>query len=144
MNRLCYLTAATAIVLGLHVLLPPIDATNSHSPQSVLVLGGSSAVGAAAIQLLRLVLSTAAIFTTSSPKHHSHLISLGATRCFAREDVSDVKAMTPSGEGVDAILDAVGAAASDPSVYDAREELDRRSIPKFGQVRTLRRLSVSI
>lgn len=84
----------------------------------MLILGGSSAVGAAAIQLLRLVLPAAAIFTTSSLKHHSHLISLGATQCFDRGDVSAIKAATSNGKGVDAILDAVGATASDPSAFD--------------------------
>ena len=106
----------------MHVPLPYLDPTGSSSLRSVLVLGGSSAVGAAAIQLLRLALPSATILTTSSGKHHAHLVSLGATKCFersAQEDTSAIKAATPDGSGVDAILDAVAAAASQPAVFTA-------------------------
>jgi NADPH:quinone reductase-like Zn-dependent oxidoreductase len=99
-----------------------LDPTGSSSLKSILVLGGSSAVGAAAIQLLRLALPSATILTTSSAKHHAHLVSLGATKCFersAQEDTSAIKAATPGGSGVDAILDAVTAAASQPAVFTA-------------------------
>jgi len=106
----------------LHVPLPHLDPTGSSSLKSILVLGGSSGVGAAAIQLLRLALPSATILTTSSAKHHAHLVSLGATKCFersAQEDTSAIKAATPGGSGVDAILDAVTAAASQPAVFTA-------------------------
>ena len=97
--RVGYLTAAASITGGLHVPLPYLDPTGSSSLKSVLVLGGSSAVGAAAIQLLRLALPSAMILATSSANHHAHLVSLGATKCFersAQEDTSAVKAATPS------------------------------------------------
>ncbi|MCJ1386432.1 hypothetical protein MMC17_009558 [Xylographa soralifera] len=119
---ICYLTAAAAISVGLHVPLPYLDSTGSSSLRSILVLGGSSGVGAAAIQLLRLALPSATILTTSSAKHHAHLVSFGATECFERsahEDTSAIKAATPGGAGVDAILDAVTAAAKQPSVFTA-------------------------
>ena len=106
----------------MHVPLPHLDSTGSSSLQSVLVLGGSSNVGAAAIQLLRLALPSATILTTSSAQHHAHLASLGATKCFdrsAQEDTSSIKAATPDGSGVDAILDAVAAAATQPAVFTA-------------------------
>ena len=122
-SRICYLTAAANIVAGLHVPLPHLDPSGSSSLKSVLVLGGSSAVGAGAIQLLRLALgSSATILTTSSAKHHSHLVSLGATKCFERSaqvDTAAITAATPSNRGVDAILDAVTAASSQPSVFGA-------------------------
>jgi NADPH:quinone reductase-like Zn-dependent oxidoreductase len=118
MCRCCYLTAASAINHGLHVPLPHLDPSGSHSLKSILVLGGSSAVGGDAIQLLRLALPSAKILTTSSAKHHEHLISLGATKCFERStDEDTIKAATPGGLGVDAILDAVGAAASQPTIF---------------------------
>jgi NADPH:quinone reductase-like Zn-dependent oxidoreductase len=90
--------------------------------KSILVLGGSSGVGAAAIQLLRLALPSAIILTTSSAKHHAHLLSLGATKCFersAQDDTSAIKAASPGGSGVDAILDTLSAAASQPAVFTA-------------------------
>lgn len=122
MGRICYLTAATTISVGLHVPLPYLNSTGSSSLNSILVLGGSSNVGAGAIQLLRLALPSATILTTSSAKHHAHLISLGATKCFdrsAQEDTSSIKAATPGNSGVDAILDAVTAAATQPAVFTA-------------------------
>ncbi|KAF4630467.1 hypothetical protein G7Y89_g7671 [Cudoniella acicularis] len=100
----CYLTAACAITVGLHIPLPYIDPTGGSSVKSILVLGGSSTVGGAAIQLLRLALPSATILATSSTKHHAHLISLG----------SDSKRA-----GFDAILDAVTAAASQPDIFSA-------------------------
>ena len=118
-GRICHLTAAAAITIGLHVPLPHLDPTGSSSLRSILVLGGSSSVGAAAIQLLRLALPSATILTTSSTSHHAHLISLGATACFersAQDDTSAIRAATPGGSGVDAILDAVTAAAKQPAV----------------------------
>ena len=107
---------------GLQVPLPYLNPNSSSSLKSILILGGSSGVGAAAIQLLRLALPSATILTTSSSIHHAHLLSLGATKCFersAQEDTSPIKAATPGGSGVDAILDAVTAAASQPAVFTA-------------------------
>lgn len=117
----------------LRVSLPSIEITSSRSHRSVLILAGSSAVGAAAIQLIRLALSTTTIVTTSTPKHHSHSISLGATRSFDRGDISSVKAATLNSEGFDAILDTVGAAASEPSVFNL---LDGAAPKTYSQVQT--------
>ena len=108
----------------MHVPLPHLDPdpTGSSPLGSILVLGGSSGVGAAAIQLLRLALPSATIVTTSAAKHHAHLVSLGATKCFERsacEDTSAIKAATPGGSGADAILDAITAVASEPTVFTA-------------------------
>jgi len=102
--------------------LPHLDPSGSSSLRSILVLGGSSGVGAAAIQLLRLALPSATILTTSAEKHHAHLVSFGETKCFeraAQEHTSAIKAATPDGSGVDAILDAVTAAASQPTIFTA-------------------------
>ncbi|KAI9654282.1 MAG: putative secondary metabolism biosynthetic enzyme [Alyxoria varia] len=120
----CYLTAAAAIHNGLDIGLPHIDASGgeSSSLKSVLILGGSSAVGAAAIQLLRLALPAVTLLVTSSVQHHAQLVSLGASKCFERsiqDDPSTIKAATPGGSGVDAILDPVEAAAAQPAVFNA-------------------------
>lgn len=120
LSSLCFVTAAAYITMGLHVSLPFVEAPAPTSLESILVLGGSSAVGGAAIQLLRMTLPEATILTTSSVKHHSHLIALGATKCFDRSvQAEELKASTPNGFGVDGILDAVGAAADHTSVFES-------------------------
>lgn len=105
--------------MGLNVSLSFVQAPTPTTLKSVLVLGGSSGVGAAAIQLLRRALPKATILTTSSAKHHSHLISLGATKCFDRTvEPQELSKSTPEGLGVDGMLDAVGGAADVPGVFD--------------------------
>jgi NADPH:quinone reductase-like Zn-dependent oxidoreductase len=121
--RICYCTAASAIYYYLQIPLPylPGGATTGADPKSILVLGGSSGVGAAAIQILRLSLPSAEILTTSSPKHHGYLSSLGASQAFDRTSptlIADIKAATPEGKGVDMILDAVSSSASQPDIFD--------------------------
>ncbi|ETS81560.1 hypothetical protein PFICI_06562 [Pestalotiopsis fici W106-1] len=118
-----YLTAASAIYVGLKIQLPRLtQLPDSNQPKSILVLGGSSTVGSAAIQLLRLALPFTHITTTSSSPHHAHLQSLGASACLERssqDHAEELKASTPDGHGFDAIIDAVGAGGSSPAVYEA-------------------------
>ncbi|KAI5855063.1 GroES-like protein [Durotheca rogersii] len=121
---IAFLTAAAGVAVGLKVPLPGLPGTEAinPAPKSILVIGGSSGVGSGAIQLLRLALPSATIITTSSVAHHAHLKSLGANTCLeraAQEDSAALKAAAPGGAGVDAILDAVGAAADSPAIYDA-------------------------
>ncbi|KAL4778086.1 hypothetical protein BJX76DRAFT_163446 [Aspergillus varians] len=118
----CHVTAAAAIAAGLQISLPHLGPTGSRSLKSVLVLGESSAVGAAATQLLRQALPGAVIPATSSIQHHSLLMSLGAAQCFERfvqESPSPIRAATPDGSGVDTIIDTVGAAAHHPTLFAA-------------------------
>jgi NADPH:quinone reductase-like Zn-dependent oxidoreductase len=110
--------------VGLHLPLPHLDptGTSEYKLESILVLGGSSGIGAAAIQYLRLALPDATILTTSSGKHHERLLSMGATRCFerhAQDDPTDIRSSTSHGAGVDAIIDPVAAAANQPAVFAA-------------------------
>ena len=116
------MTAAAVILNGLHIPLPHLDPAGGSALKSVLVLGGSSGVGASAIQMLRMALPDATILATSSAAHHEHLRALGADKCFersAQEDPSVIRAATPGGAGVDAILDSVAAGAGQPSVFGA-------------------------
>lgn len=83
-------------------------------------MGGSSGVGASAIQLLRLALPDAIILATSSPKHHALLTSHGATAAFDYNSpslVEEIKKASPTGEGVETILDAVNGVQVDPSLF---------------------------
>ncbi|KAI1641361.1 GroES-like protein [Biscogniauxia mediterranea] len=118
-----FLTAAAAILIGLGVTIPGLSNSDSGNKlESILILGGSSGVGSSAIELLRLALPNVTIITTSSATHHAHLKSLGANVCLeraAQNDAAALKAATPGGAGVDAILDAVGAGTDSPAVFDA-------------------------
>lgn len=106
-------------------------------PSTVLVLGGSSALGASAIQLLRIALPESKIFVTASKKHHQIITErLGAHLAFDRTSpslVEDVKAATPDSKGVDAIIDTVGAGASERHIFDA---FNPDSPRRYGQVWT--------
>ncbi|KAI0017592.1 GroES-like protein [Xylariomycetidae sp. FL0641] len=114
-----FYTAAAAVLNGLQIGIPGLSSpettttTTTSPPKSILVLGGSSGVGASAIQLLRLALPEATIVATASPAHHAHLRALGASACLAREAQGDTAALksatTNDDDGYDAILDAVGA-----------------------------------
>ncbi|KAM5347987.1 hypothetical protein ACJ41O_007811 [Fusarium nematophilum] len=122
---ICYLTAAAAILFGLHVPIPHISPAAPGEPmsppRSIVVLGGGSAVGGAAIQMLRFSLPSAVILTTASPRHSERLLSLGATEVIDWSSPSLLlKAVAPG--GVDAILDCVTAAAHEPSVFGVLRE----------------------
>ncbi|RYP28693.1 hypothetical protein DL767_007090 [Monosporascus sp. MG133] len=105
---ICLLIAGAAITVGLKVALPGLPKggnSSTNPPQSILVLGCSSAVGAAAIQLLQMALPSAVIVATSSEAHHARLRSLRATACLeraAQQDSAAPKAATPGGAGFDA------------------------------------------
>jgi len=111
--------------------------TTDIKPSSVLILGGSSAVGAAAIQLLRLAIPDCTILATSSPKHHSRITNkLGANKAFDRNSPSliiDVKLATPGSRGVDAIIDTVGAGRTQRHIFEA---FDTSGPKRYAQVWT--------
>ena len=118
-----YLTAAAAIAMGLGISIPFLDGGDGGGfvPKSILVLGGSSVVGAATIQLLRFVSSEFVILTTSSGKHHKRLLSLGADKAFdyKSDGLNDqIRAATPEGKGVEAIIDAVNSVAGEKSLLE--------------------------
>lgn len=121
----CYLTGMMALGIGLKTPLPFLESgpTSGLEPSSVLILGGSSAVGAATIQLLRLAVPQCQIIATSSPKHHDHIKNyLGADMVINRNSdslPSDAKRATPNEHGVDAIVDVVGAGRMQRDIFEA-------------------------
>lgn len=128
-----------AIGLGLKTALPFLKGgpATGFKPSSVLILGGSSALGAATIQLLRLTAPSCLILTTNSPRHHDYIRNtLGADDAFDRGSsslIEDVKSRTPGSRGVDAIIDAVGAGAIQRNVFDT---FDPSGSKKYAQVWT--------
>jgi NADPH:quinone reductase-like Zn-dependent oxidoreductase len=127
-----------ALGIGLKTPLPFLKggATAGFEPSSVLILGGSSAFGAATIQLLRLAVPGCRIFATSSPRHHEYIRNTLAADCaFDRGSSSlvvEVKSTTPDSRGVDAIIDAVGAGGIQKNVFDVLDQGPK----KYAQVWT--------
>lgn len=124
--------------MGLQVPLPFIPGTSTlgNPPASILILGGSSSTGAAAIQLLRLAYPSLPILATSSEKHHAHLTSLGATKLLDYHSptiVSDIKSASPNGGGVDMIIDCVRAGGIQTDICDT---LDPAGAKKYAFVLT--------
>ncbi|KAI9832426.1 MAG: hypothetical protein M1819_004415 [Sarea resinae] len=123
--RVCYATGVVALGVGLKTPLPFLKdgPTTGFQPSSVLILGGSSALGAAVIQLLRLAVPNCMIMATSSPKHHSHITNaLGANGAFDRNSASlitEVRSASPGSRGVDAIIDLVGAGSTQRHIFEA-------------------------
>jgi NADPH:quinone reductase-like Zn-dependent oxidoreductase len=70
-------TIALFDILGLPT--PGADPTASpkSSASSILIWGGASSAGSATIQLARV--AGLKVFATASPKHHAHVLSLGAS-----------------------------------------------------------------
>ncbi|KAI9727390.1 MAG: hypothetical protein M1834_008461 [Cirrosporium novae-zelandiae] len=138
-SRVCYLTGVTALGIGLKTPLPFLKdgPTAGFKPSSVLILGGSSALGAATIQLLRLVIPDCTILATSSPKNHSHIRNiLGANGAFDRNSsslVMEVRSASPGSRGVDAIIDTVGAGSTQRHIF---ETLDSNGPKRYAQVWT--------
>ncbi|KAJ7035616.1 putative quinone oxidoreductase [Mycena alexandri] len=134
-----FLTAVCTIVHSLQIplrFLPEAISTEGQVPSSVLILGGSSAVGAAAIQLLRRAYPSLPILATSSVKHNARLIDLGATHVVDYKSstvVADIAAASPGAPGVDVIIDCVSAGASQTDICDV---LDPAGSKRYAAVLT--------
>lgn len=96
-------TAAVALfdVLGFPLPLPsagPGTTTTQSAPAAavLLVWGGASVVGMAAIQLARLAGLT--VYATASPKHHAYLRSLGASVLVDYRSASAVEDLVSAAE----------------------------------------------
>ena len=143
-NSICFATAVSAIVVSLKIPLPylPSIPAEGQAPSSVLVLGGSSATGAAVVQLLRIAYPSLPMIATSSTKHFARIESLGATRVVDYKSssvVADIKAASPGGAGVDIIIDCVAAGASQTDICDA---LDSAGSRRYAAVVSSVRVSV--
>ncbi|KAM7201136.1 GroES (chaperonin 10)-like protein [Rhypophila sp. PSN 637] len=90
-------------------------------PKSVLVLGGSSGIGSSTLQLLRVALGpSVTLLSTNSPANNVHCLKLGANTCIDRSYEMDklmaaIRDASPGKQGVDAIIDAVGALSPNPA-----------------------------
>jgi NADPH:quinone reductase-like Zn-dependent oxidoreductase len=137
-NSISFVTAVCAIVNSLEIPLPFLQVMpmEGQAPSSVLVLGGSSTVGAAAIQLLRNAYPSLPILATSSVKHHAQLKDLGATYVVdyrSSSVVADIKAASPGAAGVDVIIDCVSAGARQTDISDV---LDSAGSKRYAAVIT--------
>jgi NADPH:quinone reductase-like Zn-dependent oxidoreductase len=105
------LTAADGLFHLLGLGFPEAGITGAAS-QGLLIWGGASTVGIAALQLARAA-GHGPIFVTASAKNHGILKALGADYCFDYKDNDVVeqikKAIRDSGQPVRKALDAVGA-----------------------------------
>ena len=122
-DSICFATAVCAIVNSLMIPLPFLQglSTEGQVPSSILVLGGSSATGAAAIQLLRKAYPLLPILATSSAKHYARLHDLGVTYVVDYRSpsvVAEIKAASPGAAGVEVIIDCVSAGASQTDISD--------------------------
>ncbi|RMI95096.1 hypothetical protein BHE90_017343 [Fusarium euwallaceae] len=99
--------------------------------QPILIWGGASSVGLAAIQIARAV-GFSPIFTTASPKNHDILKRLGATECFDYKSptvVDDIrKAAAKAGIKLATVFDPVSVGAFGPNadVENSSPALARR------------------
>ncbi|KIW07386.1 uncharacterized protein PV09_02229 [Verruconis gallopava] len=110
-------------VQGLAILFLQEGPTRGLIPAPFFILRGSSELGASAIQLLQLAVPNCELFATTSQQHHKMITKqLGVDVVFDRSSpslINDIKAATRSSEGVDAILEAVGAGSVEKHIFDA-------------------------
>ncbi|KAF8530064.1 GroES-like protein [Hysterangium stoloniferum] len=107
---LAYVTAGAGFIDALGLPFPPLDGPLPAKPngEPVLVWGGSSSVGAYAVQIAKLAGFT--VFATASPANFDYVKSLGADRVFNYHEAD--------------VVDQIRAAAGDKlsRVYDAISE----------------------
>jgi NADPH:quinone reductase-like Zn-dependent oxidoreductase len=101
----------TAIDALFCVLGLPEPGSKSDNPGALLIWGGASGVGTAAIQLASAA-GISPILVTASPQNHEALKKLGATHCFNYRDedvVDQIKLLTSkSGKPLAYAFDTVG------------------------------------
>ncbi len=86
--------------------------------QTLLVVGGSGAVGTAAIRI-GVHLGATVLTTTRTPDKYDQLRQIGAAHTFASSGFSRSVLEATDGAGVDVVLDHVGAATFDESLRSA-------------------------
>jgi len=105
------ITALASLYFGLGVPFGflPEPSTPVSGLRTILVLGGASSVGAAAVQLLHIA-GGYNILATSSSKHFDNIKSLGASDVFDYKSASvvdEIRKVAPN--GINAIFDAVNS-----------------------------------
>lgn len=140
------LTAADAFFHLLGLAFPAVGITGSES-QALLIWGGASSVGLAAIQLAKAA-GHGPIFVTASGKNHATLKALGANYCFDYKDgdvVEQIKeAIQGSGKTVRHALDAVavGVFAEGDEFKKSSAALAAECISQHGQDTNVKLASV--
>lgn len=114
----------------------PGESQNGSGPRPLLIWGASSSVGLSAIQLARAS-GIYPILVTASPKNHSLLLRLGATRCFdykSPQVASEIKAALEEGQwgtlahGLDAVGSQLGAGSAQTMAGCVSEEAELVSV----------------
>ena len=116
-------TAFQALHLRLGLPYPSSSPSSfTNAPQTILIWGGSTAVGHHAVQLAHL--SGVRVFVTASPDTHAHLKGLGADETFDYKDADVVsKIQKAAGEkGVTLGLDTVVEKGSTEKIIDSMYE----------------------
>ena len=85
--------------------------------KTALVTGGGSGIGTCAIALAKLA-SVQTIVTAGSPEKCARCLELGADRAidYSREDFAEQVAESTKGQGVDVVLDSIGASYLDANL----------------------------
>lgn len=113
-----HLNAVQALYMRLNLAKPSAPDTSSPK-QTILIWGGSTAVGHHAVQLAAL--SGYRVFTTASPANHARLVTLGASKCFDYKDENVVEAIKKAAgeEGIFAAFDTACEKGSTDLCVDA-------------------------
>lgn len=137
-------TAGDALMNLFGIPFPAIDVFGPPATGGLLIWGGASTVGTAAIQLAR-AMGLKPIFTTASPANHEALLRLGATQCFDYRDPNIVNvvraAAEKKGDTIKYILDTVckdgspGTVEQCESIAAAPDVTFAGSLPQIGNPR---------
>ncbi|WYZ34155.1 hypothetical protein EsH8_I_000431 [Colletotrichum jinshuiense] len=137
-------TAADALFNVLGFGLPSAGVTGTDpTGQAILIWGGASSVGVAAIQLAKAA-GFSHIFTTASAKNHAALQRLGATHCFDYKSATvaeDIRAAAKDlGLTLRAAFDTVGSGLVIPGTApeNTSPALVRRSLSEGAAAESLK------
>lgn len=111
---------------GLYNIGVPRDAAYTPADkQGVLIWGGASSVGSAAVQVVKSMGFT--VYTTASEKHHEYLKTLGASRVFDYKDEHVVEKIVKAAKE-DGLIVQVGYNASGDQLKECLEVLKQLNV----------------
>lgn len=126
-------TAADALINQFDLAFPAIGVHGSKTTGALVIWGGASTVGTAAIQLAK-AMKFDLILVTASPSNHEALLHLGASQCFDYNDPEVVRsirtAVEKSGLPLAYVFDTVCKHGS-PGTIELCESLSRSAETKF-------------